>query len=452
LGTILLPWKANDVLDDIVNDIHMTCYPTQRIASCPDKPMPSELLIRPGVSDHNVVADLVAPGGAAVLLPAGRSLIARLVIEAHVARQRPELAKVAAASGTPVLVDPLTPLWQGELRPGDKWAQLPYGTPARLTADDFSSEYHRAAVVEAIIRFQIEQGATAVIPPYAYATSPQDPWFERTIQFLGETARFMRRSGVHLPLMPVFCGQLQRFGDPRDVRQGVDRFVSRATDVGPEAIAFCVSPAGSSSDSYSKILRLVVLAERVRNAGVPTIAWRQGVYGPALVAAGLHGYEVGLATRETCDIARSIASRRPPQPGKRKNGGAVPGIYIELLKRTVPGRIGLSLLGDQAMRPKVMCDDERCCPNGVADTIDRRREHAVRTRAKELAALDAQPHREWRLHQIAKDARVAADLSLQANRVLRNAGIPHALNPRGMSELARVADYIRRRDRKLDAA
>ena len=46
--------------------------------------MVAELLIRPGVNDHQVVADLLAPGGASVSLPTGRPVINRLVLDAHV--------------------------------------------------------------------------------------------------------------------------------------------------------------------------------------------------------------------------------------------------------------------------------------------------------------------------------------------------------------------------------
>jgi hypothetical protein len=414
--------------------------------------MAAELLIRPGANDHKVVGDLLAPGGAAVLLPADRPLISRLVVDAHVARQRPEITEIAAASGTPVLIDPLTPLWQGQLREEDRWARLPFGGHERLSADDFASGFTRERAVEAVVRFQVEHGATAIVPPYAYASGPQDPWFDRSIKFLRETARHMGRNGIHLPLVPVMCGQLKGFGDPRQERHGVLRFVSAALDHGPQALALCLSPAGAGTDSYAKILRLFAVAARIQATGAPTIAWRQGIYGPALVASGLHGYEVGMATRETCDIAGSIASRKPSLPGQKKRGGAVPGIYIELLRRTVRGRIGLALLGDPSMRPKVMCDDERCCPHGVADTIDRRREHAVRSRAKELAALEAQPHREWRLHQVAKDARAAAELAIQANKVLRREGAGKALNPWSMRELARVADFLRRQQGRRTAA
>jgi hypothetical protein len=156
------------------------------------------------------------------------------------------------------------------------------------------------------------------------------------------------------------------------------------------------------------------------------------------------GYETGIGTRELCNVAGSIASRRPPKPGaKKKGGGPFVGIYIEPLGRSVSPRVGETLLGHRSLRPKVMCDDERCCPDGAASTLDQRRHHAVRSRAREMAALDGQPHAAWRLHQIAKDARAAQDLALQVNRVLKEAGVPEQLGTTSMNSLARVAEHIR---------
>jgi|SRR5581483_192948 len=406
--------------------------------------MRTELLIRPGPNDHHVIADLVAPGGAAVLLPSDRALISRLVVEAHIAAQRPQMADAGATAGIPVLIDPLTILWQGQLRPEDKWAALPFGQADRLEPADFGDELRRERMVEAVVEFQVAHGASVVIPPYTYASGPGDAWFDRGIDLLRATARYMRRNGIRLPVVPVLAGQLQTFSDPRQLRAGIDRFIEASINVGPQAIAFCMSPTGGANDSYAKILRIFEVVDRLQRAGAPVLALRQGIYGPALAAAGVSGYETGIATRETCDLARSIVSRRPPTPGaKRRSGGAALRIYLEPLKRSVPAKLALSLLGDRSMRPRVMCDDERCCPNGVNDTIDKRREHAIRARAKQLAALDAQPHQAWRLHQVAKDARVAADLVHQINRFSRASGLPLQLNPRAMEELARVADYVR---------
>lgn len=412
----------------------------------------SELLIRPGPNDHEVIQDFLAPGGAAAFLPRARPLIDRLVIDAHVAKARPEFADAATAAGVPVLVDPLTPFWQGELREQDKWAQLPFGRADKLTPMDLSNPFVKEVLVAQVVDFQVEHGATAIIPPYPYVTSPNDPFFDLALDFLGITARYMRQSGFALPVLPALCAQLNGFGKEETWVTGLDRFANAALDLGPEAIGVCMSPAGAGNDSYNKVLRLFAATRRVKQTGVRVIAWRQGIYGPGLVAAGLDGYETGIGTRELCNVSSSIASRKPPKPGQKRGGGGVPGIYLEPLRRSVSSRVGETLLGHRSMRPKVMCDDERCCPNGAASTLDQRRQHAIRTRARELAALEGQPHTAWRLHQIAKDARAAGDLAVQANEVLQDAGIPEKIGTASYDSLARVTTFLRESASDVEAA
>jgi hypothetical protein len=412
----------------------------------------SELLIRPGPNDHKVIQDLLAPGGAAVFLPRARPLIDRLVLDAQVALARPEFADAANAVGVSVLVDPLTPFWQGELREQDKWAQLPFGRAEKLDPMDLANAFVRETLVAEVVSFQIEQGATAIIPPYPYVLSPVDPFFDLALDFLRATARHMARDGLALPLVPVLCAQLKGFGSERAWRDGIDKFASAAVDLGPEALGICLSPAGAGNDSYNKVLRLFAASRRIKLSGARVIAWRQGIYGPGLVAAGLDGYETGIGTRELCNVSSSIASRKPPRPGQKPGGGGLPGIYLEPLHRSVSTRVGETLLGNRSMRPKLMCDDERCCPDGAVSTLDQRRQHAVRTRARELAALEGQPHTSWRLHQIAKDARAAADLAVQANDVLRLAGIPEKIGTTSYESLARVAEFIRESASEVEAA
>ncbi|MGD1056734.1 MAG: hypothetical protein ABR992_04895 [Solirubrobacteraceae bacterium] len=401
-----------------------------------------ELLIRPGINDHGVIQDLLAPGGAAVFLPRSRPIIDRLVIDAHVAALRPQFADAAGSVGVPVLIDPLTPLWQGELREQDKWSLLPFGRSRRLKPADLNQFTIEQLTAQAVT-YQAERGATAIIPPYLYASSVADPFFSISLDFMRATARFMSKAGIALPVMPVFCAQLKGLGAESTWADGIDRFTKTALDLGPEAIAVCLSPAGASGDSYSKVLRLFAAVRRVKRSGVRVIAWRQGIYGLGLVAAGIDGYETGIGTRERSDVSAVINSRKPPKPGKKQSGGSPLGIYLEPLRRSFSSAIGETLLGHRGMRPKVMCDDERCCPNGAASTLDQRRQHAIRTRARELAALEGQPHMSWRLHQIAQDARAAGQLAVQANDVLKTAGIVQQIGTVGYQSLAQVADFLR---------
>lgn len=411
----------------------------------------AELVIRAGQNDHDVVAGLLAAGGGAVYLPNQRPLIGRLVVDAHVAARRPNFADAAADAGIPMLVDPLTPLWQGELREEDKWAQLPFGQAQRLTADDLADRQRREKLVAQVVDFQLGQRATAVIPPYPYVESPSDPWFGRALELLRATAHYMKANAIGLPIAPILCAQLRSFGPEKSWRDGLTRFALTALDLGPQFLGLCLSPI-NGRDRYGKVFQLFQAARHLQSFGTSVIGWRQGFYGPGLVASGLAGYETGIATGEFCDVRSTIQGRKPPKPGQKRRGGGGVGIFLEPLGRSVSAPAAQVLLGELSMRPKVMCDDERCCPHGPQSTIDHSREHAVRSRARVLANLDAMPHRTWRLQAVAKDARGAATLATQASRVLAKAGRKESLSVAGMDSLARVADHLRSEDASLRAA
>jgi hypothetical protein len=392
------------------------------------------------------VADLLAPGGTAAVFSGGRPLISRLVVDAQVAAQRPQLRQAAAGAGIPYLVDPLTPLLQGNINPEDRWAKLPFARAERVGDEELSTNSARQELVEAVVDFQVESGATAVIPPYPYVASPADPWFPIALDLIERTALYMKNAGVHLPVVPVLSLQLQSFTGARGDRGGIDAFVTAALKVDPQFIAVALSPTGTSKDSYDKVERLFAAMRRVREAGSPVMAWHQGIYGPGLVAAGIDGYETGIGVSEQCNVSASMASRRPPTPGKIKRGGAVAGVFLEPLGRSVPLRVAQALLGDLGMRAKVMCDDERCCPLGPMSTLDNRRLHTVRARARQLARLDEMPHLTWRLHRVAREADAAVTLITQANRILEKESLSQRINLSSSMALARVADHLRHSD------
>ena len=403
--------------------------------------MAAQLLIRPSYNDHEVLADLLTPGGAGVLLPGRRTPIDRLVIDAQLAERFPQYAAAASGVGVPMLVDPLTFLWQGHVDETAAWANLPYAQPEPLSADRLANPLAREALIAQVVETQLEHGATSVIAPYVYAESPDDPWFSRAVELLEACRLHMERNDIRLPLAAVLAIKVQGFSDMRSWARGLDRFTLTATDIGVSLLGTALSPA-SPKDSHSKVARLFATNEHIKSTfGGAVIAWRDGVYGPALVAAGLDGYETGIGFGETCNLPRNIRSRRPggqpfmpPRP-----------IYLDPLGRSVQAEVARILLDHPGMRARVMCDDERCCPGGATTTLKRPREHAVRSRARALAALDALPHPTWRLHQIAKDARAASVLATQANDLLATAGRRERLDTKGLEAIDKIAKHLRSR-------
>jgi hypothetical protein len=403
--------------------------------------MSSELFIRPGLNDHEVIDELLAPDAFSMLLPGDRRIpIDRVVADAHIAAKRPQLARAAASAGVPYMVDPLTHFWQTDLRDSDALAALPYGSSVARVSEDFTNPLKREALLAGVLDFEVDRGATIIVAPYLYARTPEDEWFQRSLELLEATRRRMDRTGLRLPLFAILTVGHQGFALPSTWSAGIDRFACKAEEIGATGIGVSFSPT-TPKDSYGKVLATFAATARIKQVSdIPVYAWRQGIYGAGLTAAGIDGYETGIATSEACNIMRSLTSRRP-KGEKKKSGGNAPGIFIDTLGRSVPASVGKLLLGS-SLKARVICDDERCCPDGAASTTARPRQHAVRMRSRQLRSQDALPHVSWRLHQLSKDTTAGSTLILQANQILDAAGVKERLPSTGLDAMGRVARHL----------
>ena len=410
----------------------------------------SELLIRPGHNDHLVVADLLAPSAGAVLLPQTRPAISRLVLDAPLAAREPQYREAAQDAGVPLLIDPLTPLLQSEVDPADAWVKLPFAQAPAQPAEVLGNPFMQPPLVEETVQFQVEHGASAIIPPYFYAESPQDPAFEASLTMIAATARYLRQNSITLPLFVVLCVQRRAFASQCVWGVGIDRFASAALDVGPQSLALCVSPMGSGEEKLSTVLSTFTMAQRMKDTGARVVAWRQGFYGPGMVAAGLDGYETGIGLREGTNIASLRNARKPrdPDPDARRRA-ASPGVYLAGLGRSFQRPIAKVLFEHHALRSQLMCDDRRCCPKGGSSMLDDPRPHAVRARARQLRHIESMPHASWRLHDVSKEAYASALLASKANEVLAAAGETTRIKTDGYEALAQTADLLGRNEQAV---
>jgi hypothetical protein len=399
-----------------------------------------ELLIRPSHGDHKVLADLLTPS----LFDPGRP-IDRLVLNAHHAARGGALAEVAQRSGTPLIVDPLTMLLQGEIDPQDPWVRyVPFGQAEALSDEELANPFVLDEIVAEVLEFQVAHGATVIVPPYFYADQPESPAFVASVAAIGRTAHRMRIDGVALPLMPVLCAQLQGFARRSGWQAGIDRFAAAAVNVGPQAIGLHLSPLGDGTESYPKLLDLFIAARHLRSAGAPVIMWRGGAYGPALVAAGLDGYECGMGIGEQANV-RGFMNVRKPRDHDGTAFGAQ-GIYIPALRRSVPPKVARILLDDRRLRGRLICDSVRCCPHGAESMLaSKGRRHAARARARELEELAEIPNTAWRLNHIAKQAASAYVTATKANEVLAAAELANRIKTEGYVALEQVAELLRTR-------
>lgn len=418
------------------------------VAAEPGGPlMPAELLIRPGHQDGRVIADLLAPGGAGRTLGA-RCPISRLVLDAAIAHAQPGLAENAHAAGVSVVVDPMTFLLQCQTDPDKAWSRLPFADAAPRVAADFGDASRRRDLVRAAVDFQVINGATGVVPPYFQAASPTDPWFDLTLACLADTAAYLRAVDIRLPVLPVLAGRLDRFARPSTFPQGIDRFAGDASDAGAMTVALQLGPVGHPDDTYARLINLFQAATRLRRPGLAVHAWRQGTHGPALVAAGLQGYETGIGVGESTDLA-AASNRAKPKPAaedeeEKLRGGPGGFVYIPALHRSIPTKSAEIISANLATRALLLCDDQTtCCPDGLGSMLGaQRRHHAVRSRARYLAQIDRMPQASWRIYKVGQDARAAVDVVTKANSVLVAAG-KRPLNAAAYTAVADAADYLR---------
>lgn len=411
----------------------------------------SELIIRPSHNDHLVVADLLAPGGNSLLAAHTRPPMSRLVLDAPLAVREPAYRQAAEDAGVPVVIDPLTPLLQTEVAPDNPWSRLSFATAGVVTAADLGNPFGLQKLVAGCVDLQVELGASTIVPPYLYASGPGDPAFEVSLQLIGATARYARANHINLPLTIVFCGQRKAFASESTWHAGIDRFARAALEVGPQSVALCLSPLGTGHESLSVVLSSFLVAQRLKTTGARVIAWRQGFFGPALVAAGLDGYECGIGMNESTDISGFRANRKPkpPKPDRSSKGAAVAGVFMGDLGRSIQRSTARLLLAqDSPHRGRLVCIDPRCCPKGAVSMLEEPRVHAVRARSRQLRELDAMPHPEWRVHSTAKDAWASALAVTKINEFLSSRG-ENPLPSKAYESLAETVELLGRGGRAI---
>lgn len=130
-----------------------------------------ELLIRPSVGDHKVLADLMAPG-----LARSRRPIDRLVLNAQDIARSNALVDAAKRSGTPVIIDPLTMLLQGPIEPQDPWVQhVPFVQTDPVADTLLTNPFWLDDLVSKAVEFQVDRGRLRSSPPTSTPTTRGRP-------------------------------------------------------------------------------------------------------------------------------------------------------------------------------------------------------------------------------------------------------------------------------------
>ena len=397
------------------------------------------LHVRVGRNDKVVLEELLGPvvAGARPIRPIPVDVV---VTDAQVARAVPRIARTARMAGVPLVIDPLTPLLVSEQRTEDSWTELPYARPAAVELSAFGPQSAQDVLVHKVITYQRDQGATRLIPPYIYSPSPDSREHRINIDLMRTTAKYVKDADISTPIMPVLAVSLREYGVADSWSSGIDDLLDAVAALNAMSVAVSWSSSSASKASLDSLL-LLLSASRHIAGRLPLVAWRGGLYGSALVAAGAIGYETGLGYLESVHYPRMASSRRP-RPSRTGGGGSA-SVYVAAFGRSIPRSTAAAVLSDPKLAAALVCSDEFCCPNGIESMTANWRQHAARQRSRALQDLADMPSTSWRLNHVASTARRGADDARLANQVLSRAGLSESLPEKSLAALAQATDLVR---------
>jgi hypothetical protein len=344
-----------------------------------------------------------------------------VVVEAAYAVREPEALDHLRDQRVPVLVDPQslrfsTPAYLINSR----LVALPYLPATPLTPASSGSE--REHFVADALRFQQKVGAAAYLVP-SPPLRDEPGWAELHHDL---TARAVAANGREVDsreLVALLAPGASALKSPRD-------FVSRLLDLPIAAVQVQPLSLDSTKDSVDKLARVWGFCHMIEEAGLPVLAGRVGAFGLVLQALGVSAFESGIGAAERYSWADQV---RPPKPKEDEKegggGGAGKRIYLGQLLTTLPAKVVDALLRLEGVRGRLVCNLACCRLAGHPGLADRRGEHYLFSRAKEVEQLRAQPTTSLQLHDVHQKLLAARDLASVAKRSLNDLADPDAPAP-----------------------
>ncbi|GAA1761596.1 hypothetical protein GCM10009795_005060 [Nocardioides hankookensis] len=403
----------------------------------------AEMVLRAGHNDQRVIEDLLTNPRA--LQPRHSRLIRRLVVDAVAAARTDVFARAATDSATQLLIDPMTQLLTSTQGVDDSWAALPFATASAVPLSQLRDPAYRAHLIEHVVEFELDHGATGIIPPYIHVPDPEGPEAEIAVALMRETRLHVDDLGLGFQLLPVVSVDLRKVSlDHTRWAGGLGRLLRTANRMADAPVALGLSM--SSKLTETSIYKSARIWRRAATIG-PFIAWHAGQTGLLAITMGATGYEAGMASNERYDVNSQQRNRMP------QNSGPAPrytGVYVETLGHSLSKSAVTTLANVRGVAGDLTCMDPLCCPSGLASmTGAGRRQHAVRARLVDLEELNSIGARGWRLHHLSSRAGQAAAAAQRIRAAADRLGVkvgaypePHLAMERvtlGLRETARSA-------------
>lgn len=392
-----------------------------------------ELLVRAGSGDAALLRRVFGD----VTEPTSSSRPHRIVVDAHVAVAKPEIARIARRAGAPMVVDPQTHYLQDVQHPADPWARLGFAHAAKHTAEELSEPARQDWLVAESIEFQLAHGATVLVPPYVHIERVNDGWVEVQTSLWHRTRRYLDQQDLHLPTLAVLAlgwRLLNRTTWP----SALHPLCRALTDLDPTEVALAASKIDDGVHPDQRLVTLIAVIGLIRQR-FPVIAWNQGVLGEAAVAAGAVGYETGLGWRERCDLPGAMSAHREPPSG---GFGARP-VYIPALKRSIPKRTIQQLIVHPTIIAELVCQDPACCPGGQQALLGDARAHALASRIRALRELDQPVQPAWKWNFLAQQSAAGVELARRINIIADGTPGMWKINAAALGAIHTVAENRR---------
>lgn len=364
----------------------------------------------------------------------------RLVVDAHVplTPRGAALADTARIAGVPFLIDPETHYLQDRQCAEASWCAAPFANTEIASPVDLMRSAAQDALVESVIDYQVERGATAVIAPYVHVERPTMGWVQVQAGLWRRTRAYLQKTRINLPVIAVVALGWRCMTVSGN--RALNDYWGGLTALSPDEVAVAASKAHMGADPASRIADLLSLVRRL-SAAFTVTTWQQGLLGEACVIDGAVGYECGIGWREKCDLQTRMSQYRSPRTG---SVGGRP-VYIAQVGASVPKQRLEAARSQRALWAKLVCHTPGCCAPAGDDLVGDARRHDVIARAHELEQLLSTPVAVWQWHLLAQRLDRGLDIATRLNALGPKSSALPAVSTATLQALYEIADARRRR-------
>jgi len=280
------------------------------------------------------------------------------------------------ALGIPYALDPVTyRLAYSSFAQTKGLSELPYVldrkstlTPAMLQSLDSQRRYARG-----VIDWQLEWDCDYLTAPFHYARDLGSAWIDIDIKLIEESVAHALTAAKKQPVFAGLCLNIETYAN-LDNRLALLNRYSRAK---PDGYFFYVDGIDERTNNPLQIQALLELLRLFQRLEKPVFACRVGTLGLGLLASGVDGMSVGIASLTGFSESTLLVNRAVGYDMTKK-------YYIPGLLLTLPVPLAEDILSRNAA---LRCDCPACC--GSHENLDRvAKVHYLHTRTAEIAEMN----------------------------------------------------------------